>query len=89
MIVIVIQITSIVIRPSRPVVHTIPAASEAAILTAHSLIGQITVFAAARTVALEELGWSDFSGERLTPLIATTTASVLRTLRLEAPGEAQ
>lgn len=62
--------------------------SPEAILAGHSVMGQIMVYASARAPALEELGWPDFAGERLTPLTEAATAAVLRALGLsDAPGE--
>lgn len=62
--------------------------SPEAILTGHSVMGQIMVYASARTPALEELDWPDFAGERLAPLTKAATAAVLRALDLsDAPGE--
>lgn len=61
--------------------------SEEAVLAAHAAMGQIMVFAAARTVALEELDWPDFAAERLNPLTEAATAAVLRSLNLAESSE--
>ncbi len=58
--------------------------SPEAVFAAHSVMGQIMVFAAARTVALEELGWPDFTGDRLEPVAQAATGAVLRALGLTA-----
>lgn len=63
----------------------IPADSEAAVIAAHAVMGQIMVFAAARTVALEELGWPDFAAGRAGHVIAAAVPAVLGALRLSPP----
>ena len=50
-----------------------------------AVMGQIMVFAAARTVALEELGWSDFTAGRVGQVIDAALPAVLGALRLPPP----
>jgi len=63
----------------------IPVESTGAVLAAHAVMGQIMVFAAARTVALEELGWSDFTAGRVGQVIDAALPAVLGALRLPPP----
>ena len=65
----------------------LPEDSAAAILTAHAFMGQVMVYATARTVVLEELAWTDFSGARLARLIEAATAAALGLLRLDGREE--
>lgn len=65
----------------------LPPDSAIAVLTAHAFMGQIMVYATARTVVLEELAWTDFSGERLEQLIEAATAAALGLLRITSVEE--
>lgn len=61
--------------------------SAAAILASHAFMGQTMVYAAARTVVLEELNWPDFGGERLEAVVEAAEAAALRSLGLDRPTE--
>ncbi len=56
--------------------------SPRAVLASQAVIGQIMVFAATRHLVLEELQWTNFSGERLEIVIETAQALVLRSICL-------
>lgn len=60
----------------------LPADDSAAALAAHGIMGQIMVFAAARRVVQEELGWTEITPERLESVIQAANTGVLGALRL-------
>ncbi len=56
----------------------------AAIIVAHTLIGQVLIFGIARVVLWRRLGWDALTPERLDLIVHTVTASVVAALGLPA-----
>lgn len=61
----------------------------ATVLPAHGVMGQIMVFAAARRVVQEELGWREIEPDQLEAIIEAATRGVLGTLGLKSDLEAR
>lgn len=60
----------------------LPADDPMTALAAHGVMGQIMVFAAARRVVQEELGWAEITQDRLESIIVAATVGVVGALRL-------
>ena len=60
----------------------------ATVLAAHGVMGQIMVFAAARRVVQEELGWREIETAELETIIEAATRGVLGALGLKSDSEA-
>jgi AcrR family transcriptional regulator len=60
----------------------------ATVLAAHGVMGQIMVFAAARRVVQEELGWREINADQLESIIEAATSGVLGALGLQPNPEA-